>query len=104
MSIDLSALSRQELTALRKNVDKALDTLETRRRAEALKAAEDAAKEFGFSLSELNSSTASSKKTKGAPKFVNPEDPSQTWTGRGRKPNWVVVHLDAGKPLEDLAL
>lgn len=104
MTIDLAAMSRDELTTLKKNVDKALDTLETRRRAEALKAAEEAAKEFGFSLSELNSAQPNTKKTKGAPKFVNPEDPSQTWTGRGRKPNWVVAHLDAGKPLEDLAL
>ncbi|TCS66614.1 H-NS histone family protein [Primorskyibacter sedentarius] len=102
--IDLSGMSREELTALKKNVEKALDTVETRRRAEALKAAEDAAREFGFSLTELNASTTGGKKTKGVAKFVNPEDPSQTWTGRGRKPKWVIEHLDNGKPLEDLEL
>ncbi len=29
-----------------------------------------------------------------APKYANPKDPSQTWTGRGRKPLWVVAHLN----------
>ena len=29
------------------------------------------------------------------PKFRSPSDPSQTWTGRGRKPLWVADHLRA---------
>jgi DNA-binding protein H-NS len=104
MTIDLASMSREELTTLRKNVEKALDSLETRRRAEALKAAENAAKEFGFSLTELSSGAPVGKKAKGAPKYANPADPSQTWTGRGRKPNWVIAHLEQGKSLEDIAL
>ena len=39
-----------------------------------------------------------------APKYANPADTSQTWTGRGRKPQWVQAALDAGKSLEDLAI
>lgn len=27
------------------------------------------------------------------PKYRNPADPSQTWTGRGRKPHWVSAYL-----------
>ena len=29
------------------------------------------------------------------PKYRNPKDESQTWTGRGRKPHWVVAYLEA---------
>ena len=28
------------------------------------------------------------KRGKGAPKYRNPKDPSQTWTGHGRRPLW----------------
>ena len=29
------------------------------------------------------------------PKYRNPEDESQTWTGKGRKPHWVIAYLEA---------
>ena len=28
-----------------------------------------------------------------APKYQNPEDPAQTWTGRGRQPGWFAAAL-----------
>jgi len=37
-------------------------------------------------------------------KYRNPNDPSQTWTGTGRKPVWVLSQLSAGKQLADLAV
>lgn len=103
MDIDLETLSKDELKQLKTDVEKALKTIDTRRKAEAKRAAELAAKEFGFSLEEILSA-GGTKGSKGAPKFANPGDPSQTWTGRGRKPNWVIEALDSGKSLEDLAL
>ncbi|MDA7426451.1 H-NS histone family protein [Thalassococcus lentus] len=102
MNIDLETLSRDELQKLIKDAEKALKSVDARRKAEAKRAAEKAAKEFGFSLDEVMGATV--KGSKGAPKFANPADASQTWTGRGRKPNWVVEALKSGKSLEDLAL
>ncbi|MFZ7092024.1 H-NS family nucleoid-associated regulatory protein [Primorskyibacter sp. 2E233] len=102
MNIDLDNLSRDELQALIKDAQKALKSVDARRMAEAKRAAEKAAKEFGFSLDEVIGSGA--KGSKGAPKYANPADPSQTWTGRGRKPNWVIEALASGKTLDDLSL
>jgi DNA-binding protein H-NS len=31
-----------------------------------------------------------------SPTHRNPDNPAQTWTGRGRKPRWLVAALDAG--------
>ena len=31
-----------------------------------------------------------------APKYRNPADPTQTWTGRGKSPAWIVAMKDAG--------
>ena len=28
------------------------------------------------------------------PKYRNPENPLQVWSGRGKRPNWVIQHLD----------
>ena len=39
-----------------------------------------------------------------APKYANPADASQTWTGRGRRPIWVQAALDSGKTLNDLEI
>lgn len=102
MPIDLETMSREELKTLISDAQKALKTVDARRKAEAKRAAEKVAKEFGFSLEEVV--TGGSKGSKGAPKYANPSDASQTWTGRGRKPNWVIAALDAGTPLEELAL
>jgi DNA-binding protein H-NS len=44
------------------------------------------------------------KKSKSYPKYANPEDRSQTWTGRGRKPNWLVARLKKGAKMDDFAI
>jgi DNA-binding protein H-NS len=39
-----------------------------------------------------------------APKYRNPDDPSETWAGRGLKPRWLQAALKSGKKLEDLSV
>ena len=36
------------------------------------------------------------------PKFRNPDDPSETWAGRGKQPRWLAEQLRSGKKLDDL--
>ena len=103
MNIDLDALSLKELKDLRNQVEKAINSFQDRRKAAALAELEDAAKKLGFSLSELTGSSAKKRKPN-APRYANPADPSQTWSGRGRRPGWVVAALEAGKTLDDLAI
>ena len=38
------------------------------------------------------------------PKYRNPDRPSQTWAGRGKKPRWIVAQLRAGKRLDDFRI
>jgi DNA-binding protein H-NS len=37
-------------------------------------------------------------------KYRNPADVSQTWTGMGRKPGWLVEALASGKRIEEFAV
>lgn len=103
MATNLETMSRDELTELRRSVEKALATVDERRKAEARAAAERAAREHGYSLDEVLVETKKSGK-KNPPKFRNPEDPRQTWSGRGRQPAWIKEAIDAGKPLDDFAI
>jgi DNA-binding protein H-NS len=64
-------------------------------------AAQKAAQEHGFSLDEILGEKSGSK---GMPKYANPANPDQTWTGRGRQPGWVKEALGKGKSLDDLAI
>ena len=38
------------------------------------------------------------------PKYRNPADPAQTWTGRGKRPRWYSAALAAGKKEKDLLI
>ena len=38
------------------------------------------------------------------PKYRNPNDPTETWSGRGKQPRWLVAQLRAGKKLDDFRI
>jgi DNA-binding protein H-NS len=78
-----------------------------RERRAALAAAEKASAAHGFSLSELTgASTAAARrnKAKSPPKYRNPANPDQTWSGRGRKPGWITEAEAAGRPVSDFLI
>lgn len=38
------------------------------------------------------------------PKYRNPEKPSETWAGRGKRPRWLTAKLRAGRKLDDFLI
>ena len=38
------------------------------------------------------------------PKYRNPTRPSETWAGRGKQPQWLIVQLESGKRIEDFRI
>ena len=38
------------------------------------------------------------------PKYGNPENPAETWSGKGKRPAWVEAALAEGKSLENLEI
>jgi DNA-binding protein H-NS len=38
------------------------------------------------------------------PKYQNPKVPTETWSGRGKTPRWLVAALKTGHKLEDFAI
>jgi DNA-binding protein H-NS len=59
----------------------------------------------GFTVAEIfGFATKGKGRGKSAAKFANPDNRSETWTGRGRKPNWLVAKLKKGAKAEDFSL
>lgn len=102
--IDLENLTLKELKQLQKDVSVAIEQYKDRERRKALAEVEAFARERGLTPADLSDLSLKRSRKPAAPKYVNPADRSQTWTGRGRQPRWVVAALADGKTLEDLAI
>lgn len=102
--VDLDSMNKEELLALKKDVDKAINSFDKRRLNDAISAARKVAQEHGFNLDDLLAGKAGKTRAPVAPKYAHPDDASKTWTGRGRQPFWVRDALAEGKTLEDLAI
>ena len=100
--MDLNEFSRDELLQLRRDIDKAINNYDKRRRAEAMAAAEAAVREMGFTLAELSVGGVGGPKN--APKYRHPEDPDLTWSGRGRKPDWFTSAIESGAKPEEMLI
>jgi DNA-binding protein H-NS len=38
------------------------------------------------------------------PKYRNPQTPSETWSGRGKQPRWLVAAIKTGRKMEDFKI
>ena len=113
MQSDLKSMSRKELEKLKANVEKALSTVAEKEKKAALAAAKKAAAAHGFSLDEITGAEQEKpKKRRGpakakspsVPKYRNPDDKNQTWTGKGRQPQWFKDAVSAGTSPDELAI
>lgn len=104
MLIDLTNFSLDELKKLQKDVTKEISAFESRKRKEALAAAEAAAREAGFSLSDLLGSGKNSPKPPAIPKYQHPENSAVVWSGKGRQPTWFKEAVAAGRSPDDLLI
>ncbi|MEC5399748.1 H-NS histone family protein [Uliginosibacterium sp. H1] len=118
--MELSKLSVTELKRLKTRVDAEIARRDDTTRKTLLKKVQKLASEAGVSLNDLlgskpasparSSGSKAPKKAAGGsrgkvkPKYRNPNDANQTWTGRGRKPQWVAAWLANGKPLDGLLI
>jgi DNA-binding protein H-NS len=63
-------------------------------------------------ISEAGSSSAEPRRTdrprrkypKVLPKYCNPSAPTETWSGRGKQPRWLVTALQSGHKLEEFRI
>lgn len=122
MSIDLTRLSAKELDALIQQAKKRKTTLSKRKPIAVVRSKlTQLAKAEGYSIAELfggatpkappaAESAKGRKSTKGyklgkvAPKYRNPDNPAETWAGRGQQPKWMASRIAQGRKLEDFLI
>ena len=102
--MELSNLSLAELQALLNTVQIEVSRRENEEKANAKKQIMELAKSYGLNLDDVLSKATAATRKPVAAKYKNPNDESQIWTGRGRKPAWVQALLDEGFSLDDLAI
>jgi DNA-binding protein H-NS len=101
--MNVEDMALKDLLELEARVKKAIAVAKERERMEIKQKIEEMASSSGFSVNELFSGRSTKGKTV-APKYMNPDNKSETWTGRGRKPRWLSAKLDKGAKLEDFAI
>src|SRR3984893_17696148 len=97
----LKSMSIDRLTSLREKVDATLrkKITETRRDLEVKLSKLSRFGSSGGSVRALGTGYGPV-----APKYRNPETPSETWAGRGLKPRWLVSALKAGHEVEEFLI
>lgn len=99
MAKDLDRMSLRELKELELKVQRARASVQDRSRAELRKKVEAMIADAGFKVSDIFGGRGGKGRTVAA-KYANPDDPSETWTGRGRKPRWLTAKLQDGAKIE----
>ena len=106
----LPALSFADLQELQADIAKAIEERAEQERKAVLAEMEELARQKGFAGIEAvlgsQSGSVSKPRKRGTvpPKYRNPANADETWTGRGRKPKWVVAALEAGSSLDDFLI
>lgn len=107
-TINVEKMALKDLVELEARVAKALTVARERERSELKKKMAELAESHGFSVGELFGAGRGGKvgktKSTGVAKYANPDDKSETWTGRGRKPNWLVARLAKGADVSDFEI
>lgn len=82
---------------LKSLIDKAKEAIEQKRVSEILNLRDQMfkmAKVYDMTPEEVLAFSGRKRKSAGIPKYRNPENPEQTWTGRGKKPGWLKQAAD----------
>jgi DNA-binding protein H-NS len=100
----IDKLTYKQLLDLEKKIAAAIAKRKQEEKAELKRQITALAASSGFDVEEIvgggGSRRGSRKGTKVAPKYQHPQDPSLTWSGRGRQPRWLVAELKKGKKIE----
>lgn len=118
MAFDLDNFSAKELDSLIKQASKRKSALNKRKPVvQVRKKLTALARAEGYSIAELFGGAraaaaprkaagrrGAAKGSKVPPKYRNPADPKETWTGRGLPPRWMSALLKKGKKREDFLI
>ena len=107
---DLEAMDFEELWLLHEELTKILaekitaEKHELEKRLAQLKRQEPVSESETGATDAITGQPARRKYPKVVPKYYNPLQPTETWSGRGKQPRWLVAALQSGHTLEEFKI
>ena len=107
---DLEAMDFEELWLLHEELTKILaekitaEKRELEKRLAQLNQPDQLGEAEGGTTTTGSSQPPRRKYPKVVPKYFNPLKPTETWSGRGKQPRWLVAALQSGHTLEEFRI
>lgn len=103
----IDGLGRAEIIELIQELQSRLEDLREQKRSQLAERWKAEALEAGLTVDavlERSEKTVSNptRAKRGVKRYQHPDNPSITWSGRGRRPSWVVNHIAAGGEIDEL--
>ena len=101
--IDLDAMSVDEMWRLHEQIGQVLSVRLTSEKRELEKRLAQLRHEHKMSPATAPSDASLERRRypRVYPKYRNPDDPSETWSGRGKQPRWLAAALKTGHKIEE---
>ena len=102
----LTTMDLSQLLKLTGQVNAALEAKREEEKPQVLEKIRMLTEQAGLSADEVSSHlTGRAPKRAGPakvkPKYRDPANPANLWSGRGKRPKWLTAHLEAGGTLEE---
>lgn len=97
---DFSTLSAEELETMTTELRKTMIIRHQDRLKREIQELKDYATSKGFLVEEI----FADREPHLVPKFRHPKTPDLTWSGRGRRPDWLNTEIRKGKTLDDFRI
>ncbi len=105
---DISNLSVEELRKLTAEAQALIESKKDQEIEDAYHQITQIAESVGMSLEQFIEYGAQKRKKSTRksvePRYRNKNNTAETWTGRGKKPRWLVAELEKGAKLEDFLI
>ena len=110
INLDLEAMSLDELWSLHEKISRILseritsEKTELEKRLTILNRGRDDFERGNSPQSYNANGKARREYPRVFPKYRNPQTPSETWSGRGKQPRWLVAAIKTGRKIEDFQI
>jgi DNA-binding protein H-NS len=105
--IDLDAMSVDEMWKLHEQIGQILSVRLTSEKRELEKRLAHLRREHEMNPASTEALSAPRERRKYPrvyPKYRNPDEPSETWSGRGKRPRWLAAALKTGHKIEEFMI
>lgn len=106
MDTEMHHLSEEELANVIANAQRALKSKQHGKRREVISKIKELASSIGVSVEIIDEDKPASslRGAKVPPKYRNPDNHEETWTGRGMKPRWMQAKIEQGRNPEEFLI